>query len=108
MSGSADCPLFLRPAKAVQAKRRPMRVRIAPGINLVLEPKQNEMAGVLRAEAGNFDVVTEQIRILRNFVHRAAEELFLIIEAWTPGEIRADLQVFAHAMANHVLGVDAF
>src|SRR5438552_4507779 len=66
------------------------------------------MAGVVRAKAGDFDVITEQIGILRNFVHSAAEELLLIIEAWTPGEIRADLQVFAHAMADHVLGVDAF
>src|SRR3954467_8521158 len=61
----------------------------------------------MRAEPGNFDVVPKQIRIFRNFVDRAAEKLFLVIEARAPCEIRAYFQIFAFAMADHVFGVNA-
>ena len=65
------------------------------------------MAGAVRAEAGDFDVVAQQVRIARDFVVLAGEELLLVIEAGSPGEIAADLQVFAQAVADHVLGVHA-
>src|SRR5436190_380337 len=107
MGRAADSALLFGPTQAVQAKGRPMVLRFATGIDLFLEAEQTEMPRVVRAEAGDFDVVTEQIRVLRNFVHRAAEELLLVIEARAPGEIRADLQIFAHAMANHIFGVNA-
>ena len=85
-----------------------MILRRAAGIHLVLEPQQDEVAGLVRAEAGHFDVVAEQVGILGNFVVRPAEELFLVIEARTPGQVRADLQILADAMAEHVHRVDAF
>src|SRR5437588_4214347 len=37
----------------------------------------------------------------------AAEKLLLIIETRTPGEVGADFQIFADAVADHVLGVNA-
>ena len=56
----------------------------------------------------NFDVVAKEIGVLRDFIHRAAKELLLIIKARTPGEIGADLQVLPDAVAEHVGRMHAF
>ena len=61
----------------------------------------------MRAEAGDLDVVAEQVGALRDGVDLAGEELLLEVEARAPGQVAADLQVFAQDVAHHVLGVDA-
>ena len=66
------------------------------------------MAGVVGAETGDFHIIPKQVGILGDLVVLSSEKLFLIIEAGAPGEIRADLEVFALAMARHVGRVDAF
>src|SRR5438309_1436174 len=82
--------LLFGPAQRVQTKRGPMFIGIAAGINLLLQTQQAKMAGLMRAEAGDFDVIAQQVWILRNLVHLSAEELLLEIEAWAPGQIAAD------------------
>src|SRR6267142_723515 len=62
----------------------------------------------MRSESGDFDVVAQDVWILRYFVILAGEELLLIVEAGPPGEIRADFQVFALNLADHIDGVHAF
>src|SRR5437764_13253698 len=99
--------LFFGPTQGVQAKRRLMLFRIATRINLLLQPQQAEVAGLVRSESRNFNVVAEQIRILRDLVHRSAKELLLIVETGPPSEIGADFQILPHAMAYHILRVDA-
>ena len=103
MGRTADGPLLFGPAQRVEAERGPMVFGIAAGINLIFEPQQTEMAGIVRAEARDFDIVTEQVGILGDFVHGPAKELFLIIETRPPSQIRAHFQIFAHAMPDHVL-----
>ena len=99
--------LLLGPAQRVQAEGGPVLVGNAAGINLILEPQQHEMAALMRAEAAYLDVVAEQIGILRNLVHRAAEKLLLKIKARTPRQVRPDLQVLAYALVDHVLSPHA-
>ena len=102
-----DRALFLRPAERVEAQRGPMQLGFAAGIHSVLEPEQTQMSGLMRTKAGDFDVITQQVRILRNLVVLAGEKLFLVIETRPPRQIAADFQVFAKAVANHVRRVDA-
>src|SRR5207247_7714148 len=97
-----------RPAEGVEAEGRPVLVRVAAGIDLLLEAQQAEVAGLVRAEAGDLDVVAQQVREPRHLVHRAGEELLLVIEAWAPGQGAADLQVLAHAVSHHIRRADAF
>src|SRR5580765_6585280 len=85
-----------------------MILGIASGINLFLQSKQDQVTRLMGAKAGNFNVIAKQVRILRHLVHRSAEKLLLIIKTWAPGQVRANLQVLTHAMANHVLGMDSF
>src|SRR4051794_21895819 len=66
------------------------------------------MAAFMRTEAGDFDVITQQIRRMRNDVFATGEKLLLIIEARPPGEVRTDLQVFALAVPGHVGRMNAF
>ncbi len=61
----------------------------------------------MRSEAGHFDVVTKQIRVFGNFVHRAAEELLLIIEARSPCQIGPNFQILTHTMPDHILRMHA-
>src|SRR5437016_4447329 len=95
MGRAGYCALFFGPAQGVQSKSRPMALRITARINLLLQAQQTEMAGLMRAEAGDLDVIAEQVGIARNFVHLAAEELLLIIETRAPGQVASDFQVFA-------------
>src|SRR5262245_32332118 len=84
-----------------------MIVRVAARIVPLLESEQAEVPRAMRAEARNLDVVAQQVGIARDFIVLAGEELNLVIEARTPGEIAAYLQIFTKAVADHVLGVDA-
>src|SRR5262249_14708505 len=105
--GADECALFLRPLERVEAECRPMRGGIATGIHLLAELEEAEMAALVRTEAADLHVVAEQKRILRGLVFGACEELLLIVEAGAPREIRADLEVFALAVARHVRCVHA-
>src|SRR5947208_3104029 len=60
------------------------------------------MSRLMRAEARDFNIVAQEVRVLRNFVHVSTKELLLKIEAWTPGQIATDFQIFPQAMAHHV------
>ena len=96
------------PRKRVVAERRPMIFRSSARIHLVAQVAAGRDARFVRAKSGNLDVITQQIGILRNGIDFAGEKLLLIIEARTPREVRADFQIFAHALANHVRRVHAF
>src|SRR5947209_15303425 len=58
----------------------------------------------MRAEPGDFDVIMEQVRVLRDFVVFGSEKLFLEIEAGPPGKVTADFQILTLAMSIHVAG----
>src|SRR5688500_12179535 len=85
-----------------------MMRRIAARMRLFLEAEEAAMPGLVRAEAGDFDVVAKDVRVFGFGVVFAGEEFLLVIEAGAPGEIRADFQIFALAMAGHVGSMDAF
>lgn len=108
MGRAGDGALFFGPLEGVEAEGGPMMHGIAAGIHLLLEAKEAEMAGLMRAETGDFDVVAEDVGIFGFLVVLAGEKLFLVIEARAPGEVRADFEVFALAMAGHVGCVNAF
>ena len=108
MRGTDDCALPFRPAQSVQAQRGPMFVGIAARINLLLQPQKTEMAGLVRTEARDFDVITQQVRVLRDLVHLSAKKLLLKIETWSPGQIAAHFQILALAMPVHVARQHAF
>ena len=78
-----------------------------PRIDFVFEPQQDQMAGLVGAKTGDLDVVVEQVGVLGHLVVPAREELFLKIKARTPGEVAADLEILALAMAVHVLSEHA-
>src|ERR1041384_1115382 len=59
-------------------------------------------------ETGDLNVVPQQVGILRNFIYRAAEKLLLKIKAWPPSQVRADFQILAFHLPNHVRGEHAF
>src|SRR5215203_1386120 len=107
MRGSSHRALLLRPLQSVQPERRPVLAGISTRKHLLLEPQQHEMSALVRAKAAHLDVVTQQVRILRNLVDAAAEKLLLKIEARPPSEIRADFEIFAFAMPKHVLSEHA-
>src|SRR5207302_2365011 len=100
--GAADGALLFGPAQSVEAERWPMFVGIAAGVHLVFEAEETEVAALMGAESGDFDVVANEVGIAGEFVDLASEELLLVIEAWAPGEIAADFQIFAGALAHHV------
>src|SRR2546426_7973815 len=102
MRRTYDGPLLFRPAQRVQTQGGPVVFGIAAGVNLFLEPEQTKMPRLVRTEAGNFNIISQQVRILRDLVDMTAEELFLKIETRTPGEIAADFQILAQAVAHHV------
>jgi len=62
----------------------------------------------MRTESGNFDIVSAAGRGIWKPYRQRHKELLLIIEAGTPGQIGPDLQVFAYALADHVLRVHSF
>ena len=84
-----------------------MVLRVAAGIHLVLEPQQAQVPALVRAEAGDLDVVAQHVGVEGNLVVLAGEELLLVVEARPPSEVRADLQVFAQDVPHHVRRMDA-
>ena len=85
-----------------------MLIRVAAGVDFILELQENQVSRLMRTEAGDLDVVMKQVRVFRNGVIFAGEELFLVIETRTPGQIAADLEILALAVAVHVCGADTF
>ena len=81
---------------------------IPAGIHLLLQSQETEVARLVRSETGYLHVIAQEIGILGDRVVLAGEKLLLIVETGSPGEIRADLQVFAEAVAHHVRGMHAF
>lgn len=77
-------------------------------MDLFLEAKEAKVTGAMGAKAGNFDIIAEQVGISGDFVDFPGEELFLVIESWSPGEVGPDFQVFTQAVLDHVGGEDAF
>src|SRR5438128_12545844 len=100
--------LSFGPPQRIQTERWPVLFRITTGINLLFQAEQAQMPRLMRAESGHLDIVMKQVWILRNFVVAAGKELFLIIEAWPPGQVAAYLQVFAQTMPDHVGRMHAF
>src|SRR5688572_5792654 len=92
--------LFLGPAERVQAERGPVLRGVAARIHLLLQAQEAEVSVAMRTEAGDLDVVAEQIRVLGDLVVRGAEKLLLIIKVRAPREIRANLQILAHRVAD--------
>ena len=66
------------------------------------------MPRLVGTEAGNFHIVMQEVREPRHSVIRARKELFLIVEARSPGEIGAHLEVLAEHMPNHIVGENPF
>ena len=99
--------LPLGPAEGVQAKLGPMMLGIAAGEHLLAQTKQAQMAGLVRTEAGDLDIVSQQIGKLGDQVILAGEKLLLIVETRSPGQVRADLEILAEAVSHHVRRVDA-
>ncbi len=86
MGGADHCALLLRPFKSVEPESGPVMLGLAAGIHLVLETEQAQVPGLMRAEARHLDVVSKQVRVFGDLVDLADEELFLVIEAGTPGQ----------------------
>ena len=62
------------------------------------------MAGLVRTESGNLDVVSQQVVGSGDFVGSAREEFELVVKAWPPSQDASDVQVLADAMPNHGFG----
>ena len=60
------------------------------------------MPGGMRPEARHLDVVAEEVRGPADVVGLAGEKSLLEIEARAPREAAADLEIFPHAVAEHV------
>ena len=61
----------------------------------------------MRTKPGHLNVVAQQVRVLRDFVHLTGEELLLVIETRSPGKITADLKIFPQTVEDHICGADA-
>jgi len=105
--GPGDRTLLLGPAQGVESERRPMVLGLTSVGDLVAELEQVQVAGEMRAEAADLDIIAHEIRIAADVVRPAGEELFLIVETRAPGQAAADLDVLAHGMAEHVLRTHA-
>src|SRR6185295_18374356 len=55
-----------------------------------------------RPKARYFHIVVQQVRSLGHLVVLAGEELLLIVESRTPGERRANLEIFTERVPHHV------
>src|SRR5438270_13050792 len=66
------------------------------------------MTRLMRTEPRNFDIVAQEVGILRYLVDTAAKELLLIIEARSPRQVAPHFQIFAQAMTDHVGRQHAF
>src|SRR5262249_33462087 len=73
-----DRSLLLGPPERVQSQGRPVPVRFAAGVIALGQSEQAEVTRAMRAEAGDFDVVAQQVGELRDLVILAREELQLV------------------------------
>src|SRR5207247_3820994 len=62
----------------------------------------------MRAETGDLDVIVQQVGVARNCVVLSSEKLLLIVEARTPRQVAANLQILAEAMSHHVRRMNTF
>src|SRR6267154_2624551 len=62
----------------------------------------------MRTKTGDFNIVVQQVWILRNAVVLAGKEFLLEIEARSPGQITTNFEVLALTVAIHVSGEHAF
>ena len=77
-------------------------------IHLIFQLQKTQVAALVGAKAGDFDVVAQQIGIGGNLVLAPGEKLLLIIEARSPGEVRPHLEILAKDMPHHVRCMDSF
>ena len=109
MRRAGDRPLLLGPAQRVQAERRPVRrssrrrgssaPSAAAGTGGRCGASRSRRLRC-RSAAGTDSCETLSSLPVKN--------CNLVVEARPPGQVAADLQVFAQAVAHHVLGVHAF
>src|SRR5688572_11663309 len=107
MRGSDNTALRLGPPQRVEAQRRPVMGGRSSGIHLLAQAKEHQVARAVRAETRNLHVIAQDVRILGYVVLLAGEKLLLVIEARAPGEIRADLEILALTVSDHVGGEHA-
>ena len=108
MRVAADTALRLRPAQHRQRPRRPALAARRPGIDLLLQVEQDDVAERLRTEAADLDVVFHQRQRLAALVGRRREKLPLMIEARAPRQHAADIEPLAFDLPEHVRRIDAF
>ena len=75
--------------------------------DLLPKPQQIQVPRRMRAEAGDFDVVPDQVWISAVGVELTGEESFLVIEARSPRQATPHLEILSHAVPQHVRGVHA-
>ena len=80
---------------------------LVPGIILLAQPQQADVAAVARREAGHFDVVAQQIIRRGQRMDLALEIAFLVIPARSPAQAAADVEILAEHMPHHVFRRDA-
>ena len=107
MREADHAPLRLAPPEHGQVPARPLLDPGRAGIVVLLEPEQAEVARMRRREPRDLDVVAHQVVGRRERVDLALEELLLGVPARPPREHAADVEVLAHDVSPHVLGLDA-
>ncbi len=80
---------------------------VAAGRGLLAQAQQAQVTGLVRTEAGDLDIVADQVGGLGDGVFGTGEELLLVVEARTPGEGGADFEILADGVDDHVGGIDS-
>ena len=78
------------------------------GIVVLLQSQQHQVAGVARRKPRHLDVVVHDSLRLGKLVVLAAEKLLLVVPRRTPRQHRADVEVLAQNLPDHVLRMYAF
>jgi hypothetical protein len=107
MRRAADRALALGPTQRIEAERWPVFIGSTAWVDLLFEAQEHQMAGLVRAEARDLNVIVQQIGRAGDEVVSTREKAFLRIESRAPGECRADLQVLAERVPHHVRGEHA-
>ena len=104
-----DRALRLRPLQIGRSQVGQSSIRFVPGIVLLLQPEQHEVAGVARREtrrpprrSASALIGRRERMVLRR------EELLLVVLARPPGQHAADVELLAQDLRHHVLGQHAF
>ena len=103
-----DGALSLSPLEHRQIPGRPLVDTSRTGIVVLLQSQQHQVAGVARRKPRHLDVVVHDSLRLRKLVVLAAEKLLLVIPGRTPRQHRADVEVLAQNLPDHVLRMYAF